>query len=828
MKSVFAEHAWKLLERDISVVPIAPGTKKPGAFSEAEGWRGMGDWTRFAQRMPSELELGYWDNWPGAGLGVVLGKLSGIVALDKDYDLPGGGNDALQAIIPPSNVAKKGEKGWTRFYRYNGERSCAFDVQGARVLDVLSDGRQTVIPPTAHPCGLNYTWITEDTLFEITSASDLPVLPDDFLDQVERVLAPYQSDEDKRAQRQITRNNDGSGVIDTSLSITAQFFRELNEVALSRLDEWVPHFVATARRDGHGFRAVATWRNCTNPNVGITPDGIRDWGGGYGMTPIDLVMYANNLQVMQAAEALRSKLRHNDEVEAISMTVGGVRIGTAAPETAPSPAPSPAPVQPSVVLAPAPAPKPLAPTRLPWELPQAPALILPPTTSEEPAPALPPFVVNPPGVLRDIAQWITDTAPKTQPELSLAAALSLAATCTQRIYTTPTGNFTSLYMVMVAKSTEGKEHPQGAVQKILTAAGLAHLIAGSGYTSAGAVFSALIRSPSHLAVIDEMGKLLKLSRAKGSANSEAAIDKLVEAYGKLNGSIRPPCYSVMTMSKQQATQMQGGVQLIYNPAISVLGATTPGTFYASLTDDLIGDGFLGRLIVVESRLPRQLVSFKEQTDPPKRVVDWCKAVNQPVRPGNLADLVSPETPANTVLMTFSDECQAMARSFELELNRAKDALEPEGLDVLLGRTFEKALRLGMIAAKAVDARASVITAEHLQWAIDYVRHYDMALVAAVRKNRVRSVVDTEIKRLISYIQGAKKWADDPKLGKYAGVLAQGAMPRALLLKRMHMSAREFDTLINTAYEAGLITKAGAGQTVGYAGEVYYVAAGESD
>ena len=28
--SIFAEFAWKFLERDISVVPIAPGSKKPG------------------------------------------------------------------------------------------------------------------------------------------------------------------------------------------------------------------------------------------------------------------------------------------------------------------------------------------------------------------------------------------------------------------------------------------------------------------------------------------------------------------------------------------------------------------------------------------------------------------------------------------------------------------------------------------------------------------------------------------------------------------------------------------------------------------------------
>jgi len=321
--SIFAEFAWKFLERDISVVPIAPGSKKPGQWSESQGWRGMGDWTRFAQRMPTDIEIEHWEKWPDAGIGVVLGKMSGLVALDKDYDLPGGGNDALQALIPYSPVAKKGEKGWTRFYRWNGEKSCSFDVGGMRVLDVLSDGRQTVVPPTIHPTGLHYTWITEDTLDSILSVAELPTLPDDFLQQVEKVLAPYQTDNDKKHQKRTVAPKEDDGHINTDLSIQAEYFRDLNSAALARLDDWVPKIIPTAKADHDGFRCVATWRNCKNPNVGIHPHGIRDWGGGYGMTAVDLVMYANGLTFQRAAESLRNCLALA-EPEPIQMTVGGM------------------------------------------------------------------------------------------------------------------------------------------------------------------------------------------------------------------------------------------------------------------------------------------------------------------------------------------------------------------------------------------------------------------------------------------------------------------------------------------------------------------------
>ena len=114
-ESAYAQHAWKFLERGISVIPIAPGTKKPGQWSEEQGWRGMSDWTRFSERLPTEIEVKHWCKWPGAQIGVVLGKVSNLVGLDKDYDLSKDGEDALSAIIPYTPIAKKGQKGWTKF-----------------------------------------------------------------------------------------------------------------------------------------------------------------------------------------------------------------------------------------------------------------------------------------------------------------------------------------------------------------------------------------------------------------------------------------------------------------------------------------------------------------------------------------------------------------------------------------------------------------------------------------------------------------------------------------------------------------------------------------
>lgn len=791
-KSVFAEFAWRYLERGISVVPIAPGGKMPGSYSQADGWAGMSGWVRFGARLPSEIELAHWERWPGAGIGVLTGGgVSNLVAVDKDMDLPAAGEKALLDIIPYSPVAKKGEKGWTRFYRYNGEKSRSFDAGGARIIDVISDGRQTVVPPTLHPKGMHYTWITEGALDSIDSVNDLPILPADFFDQIERALEPYQTEKEKILQSRVTHPDRGQ--IDTAASIQAQYYSDINRIALDNLDLWVPVLIKTAVRHADGYRSIATWRGRVKTrNVGINPQGIRDWGGGYGMSPITLVMYENGLSFQQATELLRACIPMVEPEHIIFAPRGGGQQ-------------QPVPAEVCHVHI---APEPSAPPPAPEEIEQG---------SE-----LPPFIENPPGVLGEIARWITATAPKAQPELSLAAAIALCSVVMGRSYSTQFGNMTSLYLIMVAKSGEGKEYPQSCVENVLTAAGLDSLIGGSGYTSAGAVQSALLESPCHLVTIDEIGKLIKLSRSSGNANSEAAIDKLIESFGRLQGVMKAPRYSTMTMSSD-AAKKTNEKKTVRAPAITLLGATTPGTFYENLTVDLIKDGFLGRCIVVESKRRRQLTQFVPRHPPHKRITDWCKAVHQKwVLDGVTIDASPPDQEPKIIELPLDQNATMELSVIEEEINRMKDIAEGDSLDTLLVRTLEKSMRLSLIAAKARDINAKTISASDLRWAYSYIKHYDGLLVDAVRKNKSHNEYDALMKKAVELIKAAPRLASNPKLSKFAQVFADGAMPHNELLRRMHMKSSEFNAMIETAVEARIITRS-PGVALGYAGLVYYCA-----
>ena len=114
-----------------------------------------------------------WDSyWPKEledkqnGIGLLCGEESGVVALDIDVN-----DEALISHIrqiASSNVAKFGSKGITLFFQWEDfikSESISYVVldeekkaQKVTVIDVLSSGKYSVIPPSKHKDGGFYEW----------------------------------------------------------------------------------------------------------------------------------------------------------------------------------------------------------------------------------------------------------------------------------------------------------------------------------------------------------------------------------------------------------------------------------------------------------------------------------------------------------------------------------------------------------------------------------------------------------------------------------------------------------------------------------------------
>ena len=148
--SPFTSVALALWQRGYSIVPLEPGEKAiklPG-------------WQRYCKERANRETLDMWLGWPDRNIGLALGPASGVVALDFDYDVDGRHAEIIR-ILGDSPVKKRGAKGHTGFYRFSNQRSVKYSIGTESVLEVLSTGRQTVLPPSIHPDTKKpYEWLT--------------------------------------------------------------------------------------------------------------------------------------------------------------------------------------------------------------------------------------------------------------------------------------------------------------------------------------------------------------------------------------------------------------------------------------------------------------------------------------------------------------------------------------------------------------------------------------------------------------------------------------------------------------------------------------------
>jgi hypothetical protein len=118
-------------------------------------------WKEFQSRMPTPAELHAWFSDgldPPTGLGVVTGKLSGLVVIDCDSKQDAAFWQAEHGSSPL--VAATGGGGIHIYYAMPGEvevrnRARLF----GRKIDIRGEGGYVAVPPSLHPSGACYEWL---------------------------------------------------------------------------------------------------------------------------------------------------------------------------------------------------------------------------------------------------------------------------------------------------------------------------------------------------------------------------------------------------------------------------------------------------------------------------------------------------------------------------------------------------------------------------------------------------------------------------------------------------------------------------------------------
>lgn len=170
MSHPFGKHAAAYRQAGFPVIPLHPNSKRPA----------VANFPSFVHNPASDKRFNQWlKEHEHGNIGIVLGGVAGpgyrLVAIDID-------DDALvapaQAQLGSCPCSKRGKKGLTIFARTpEDEPVKSTVVRGAEPygnIDILGDGKQTVIPESIHPeTGEPYQWVGQSLLE--TDLSSLPI-----------------------------------------------------------------------------------------------------------------------------------------------------------------------------------------------------------------------------------------------------------------------------------------------------------------------------------------------------------------------------------------------------------------------------------------------------------------------------------------------------------------------------------------------------------------------------------------------------------------------------------------------------------------------------
>lgn len=373
---------------------------------------------------------------------------------------------------------------------------------------------------------------------------------------------------------------------------------------------------------------------------------------------------------------------------------------------------------------------------------------------------MPNVLLNPPGILADVVHYYNATAHAPQPGFAVQTALALSSLICARNFCTDADNHSALYFLNIAKSTTGKEHALSVMTKILEESGMGSMI-GGGYTSKGAIFTALMRHPRHISVIDELGRYMASSNKGQSTNKMEVITELMEIIGRNHSVLRPQIYSNMTKGKDEKDLND---RVIKKPSITFVAMTTPETLFANISGGNITDGFMGRLLVHESNVPRQPRKVVRRVPVPSRIIQWIEKIKSRIGEESLYG----EVPTETVL-PFDSRSLELIEEFEIYRVELQNSLERFGLDALPGRMVEMSMRMALIVSLAKNPGANMVDHESTSWAIQYVRHSIDQTANSMKRNISNSQFEADKKEILLAIRkrGTVTWAEAQKQAPFA-------------------------------------------------------------
>lgn len=326
-------------------------------------------------------------------------------------------------------------------------------------------------------------------------------------------------------------------------------------------------------------------------------------------------------------------------------------------------------------------------------------------------------LTSPPGLAGEIAHYIHETAVRPAPEIAVAAALALMAGIAGRSYNTFTGTGLNLYLIVLAETGIGKEGAANGIDRLLEAVrqmvpSVDEFMGPSAFASGQALVRCLDKHRCCLSLLGEFGLTLQnLCDPRASAPMVTLRKVLLDLYNKsgFTSVLKPSVYS----------DSEKNTQLVHAPNLTILGESTPGTFYDHLNEGMVEQGLLPRFLVIEHRGKRpkrnREAGIAPEHDLAKRVA-LLAGTALTMQQNNTCAPVRCQPDAEALLDAFDEEADAKINTTSQSVHRQ-----------LWNRAHVKALKVASLLAVGGNLHDPIIGTAEAEWAVELVRR-DLASV----------------------------------------------------------------------------------------------------
>lgn len=403
---------------------------------------------------------------------------------------------------------------------------------------------------------------------------------------------------------------------------------------------------------------------------------------------------------------------------------------------------------------------------------------------------IPEELLSVPGFINDLMNYTLRTAYYPNKALAFAGALAMLAHLTGRRFKDQRGSRFNIYLLALAKSGVGKEHPRGTNIDLATQMAFVSEL-GDTFASGEGLEDSMCQSPSMLYQVDEIDYLFNTVKLKDS-RAEQINSMLLKLYSESKTT------HIMRKKAIQRGAPPVGTAIV-QPHLTMFGTATPKFFYQSLTERTMENGLLARCIVLEAG-ERGTAGEPHEEDFPESVIDTVRNL---IRIGHENNLTG-EFPRPLVLQENPDATNRIREILGYADEEYRKASErgDDSANALWARAGEKVLKLAAIYAISENAVEPVITIDGVNWAWRFIEHMTRRMLFMASMFVADTDFDAQAMKLVRLVRQK-----------------HGRISHGKLLRNSHLDKDAFKRVVETLVESGTLRK-----EFGDRGGVFYVLA----